>query len=183
MKSLDQVVRWGAALALSVVVLATGSAAHANEAVPGWDSGSGAAQASPQAAPNPPDVSIGHSGSSINLSWEHPDVSLTLYQIWRSEAPYFDPDQNEGALLDSLSFQSSVYGEWTPFGYVDDGACGYFVISDAPQLPCTPQAPTVTVVGDVAHNYFWVVRVGNDSDDFAISNRVGEFDYALVKGN
>jgi len=51
--------------------------------------------------------------------------------------------------------------------YLDDGA--------------TP-LPAVEVIGDVAHQYFWVVRGANDNGVSDNSNRVGEFDFALVPG-
>ncbi len=137
----------------------------------------------PKAAPNPPYIGISRAGSAVDLSWQHPDRTLTQYQVWRSEAPYFEPAQGQGTQIDSYSYLQSVYGEGAPFSYVDDGSCGYFVAGGQPLLPCAPQAPTTTVIGDPAHNYFWVVRGGNSSNEFADSNHVGVFNYALIKGD
>ncbi len=134
-----------------------------------------------QAAPNPPYIGITAATGAVNLSWQHPDRTLTQYQARRSEEPYFVPDQ--GQLVGSYSYSPNIYGEGTPFNFVDDGACGYFMVNNTPLTPCTPQSPTTTVIGDPAHNYFWVVRAGNSANEFADSNRVGAFNYALVKGN
>ena len=137
----------------------------------------------PNAVPNAPFVSISSPASgTINLAWQHPDRTLTQYEVWRSEAPYFVPAQNQGTKIGNHTFSSSAYGEGVAFSYVDNGSCGYFVAAGTP-LACQSQAPTVTVTGDVLHNYFWVVRGGNSGSQFADSNRVGEFDYPLVKGN
>jgi hypothetical protein len=136
----------------------------------------------PKAAPNPPYISISAAGSAANLSWQHPDRTLTQYQAWRSEAPYFAPIPSEGVQLGSYSFLQTIYGEGAPFGYVDNGACGYFVAGGTSQ-PCTAQSTSAMVIGDPAHNYFWMVRGGNSSNEFADSNRVGVFNYALTKGD
>lgn len=143
---------------------------------------------SPDAAPNPPPISIEvASSNSIALLWESVDQTFmtTAFQVWRSaDAPYFDPAIGEGAMIDQYTFPGSMYGVGTAFSYVDDGSCGYFMLAGSPEplQPCTPQTPTVTVLGDVAHNYFWVLRAGNSDNEFDFANRVGEFDYALVKG-
>ncbi len=167
-------------LGLLVTLLAAGgSAAWASE-TPGGVNDSRAA--GPDAAFDPPQIAIAkNSTTSIKLTWFHPATSITLYQAWRSEAPYFTPPA-QGTKIDSYEFQSGVYGVDTPFGYVDNGACGYFIANGAPQT-CKQQVPPVTVLGDAAHNYFWVVRAGNAIPEYENSNRVGEFDFALVPGS
>lgn len=167
-------------LLLAIILLAAGGAVAWATEDPGRE-----ALAGPDAAPNPPPISIeAASSSSIALLWEHIDQTATTYQVWRSEAPYFNPNAGQGTLIDAYIFSSGVYGLGTAFQYVDNGICGYFLVGTPPQQPkpCTAQSPTVTVRGDVAHNYFWVLRAGNGGGEFDFENRVGEFDYRLVKG-
>lgn len=169
------------AFVLSVALIAAGSgSARAGEA-PGGDGLAG-----PDAAPNPPAISIEKASSaSIALLWEHTDQTATVYQVWRSAAPYFNPNAGQGTKIDEYTFSSGLYGLGTEFRYVDNGSCGYFQVGIPPQQPkpCAAQNPTVTVLGDVAHNYFWVVRAGNSGGEFDFDNRVGEFDFGLVKGS
>lgn len=161
-----------------VLLLTTGGVALAGEA-PGE-----ADLAGPQAAPNPPFISIQRAGpSSIALLWEHGDQTTTAYQVWRSTDPYFDPNMGQGVKIDDYTFPGSLYGLGTEFRYVDDGVCGkYTAPASAPNTCRFSQNPPVTVIGDVAHNYFWAVRAGNSGDEFDFANRVGEFDFALVAG-
>jgi hypothetical protein len=148
---------------------------------------SSAAPAGPAAAPEAPEIRIEKASSnSIALLWDHPGEETTAYQVWRSENPYFDPNIGQGAKIDEYAFPG-VYGQGTAFRYVDNGSCGYFLVGTPPSeqqpQPCTSQNPTVTVLGDVAHNYFWAVRGGNTAGEFDFANRVGEFDYRLVPGS
>jgi hypothetical protein len=132
----------------------------------------------PDAAPNAPFIVIDRSGSSaIALDWGHPDASLTRYEVWRGDSPYFTPGAG-GALIGSFAFSEGVFGENAPFSYVDNGVCAYFTAGQT--LPCAPQDPPVKVIGDVDHQHYWVVRASNG--ELVDSNRVGEFDYALFRG-
>jgi len=175
-------------LLLTLILLVAGSTAAWSQEEPIPDDWAGPAPDAPlrpQAAPNPPTISIQkNSGSSIALLWEHEDQTATTYQVWRSTHPYFDPNLGQGVKIDDYSFPSGLYGLFTEFRYVDDGACGYFEVGTPPQQPqpCKVQSPAVMVLGDVNHNYFWAVRAGNEGGEFDFANRVGEFDFALVKG-
>ncbi len=169
-----------ALLALTLALAATGIPGALASEAPGRDA------LGPDAAPNPPPISIETaSSSSIALLWEHTDQTATVYQVWRSESPYFDPNVGQGTKVDEYTFPSGLYGLGAEFRYIDNGSCGYFLVGMPPQQPktCTPQSPAVTVLGDVAHNYFWVLRAGNSGGEFDFANRVGEFDYRLVKGS
>lgn len=133
----------------------------------------------PRAAPNPPYVSLRASGASAVLDWIHPDTTLTSYETWRCEQPYCDPGTGEGVKLGSYAFSEGIYGDFSTFSYIDNGSCGYFVADDQ-NLACAPQNPPATVIGDADHQYYWIVRACNG--EFADSNRVGEFDFLLVRG-
>ncbi len=164
-------------VALFVLVMLAPVAFAGNEAPP--FSSPGAVQ--PNAAPNPPYISISrYSTNAVRLDWGHPDTSLTSYEVWRSELPYFTPSVDASAKVGSYAFSQGIYGEYAPFSYIDNGSCGYFIAAGQ-QLPCSPQNPSVTVIGDVSHQYYWLVRASNG--EHADSNRVGEFDFALVKGS
>lgn len=137
----------------------------------------------PESAPDAPNISIASTGANIELSWEHADITTASYQIWRSvNQPYFEPP-GAGQMIDNYSFPTALYGIFEPFAYIDDGVCGYFTAP--PSAPgCTnPQSPAETILGDVADNYTWVVRVGSTSTEYDTSNRVGEFDFAIVPGS
>ncbi len=45
------------------------------------------------------------------------------------------------------------------------------------------QDPAPNAVGDVANNYFYVVRAANNCAESIDSNRTGEFDFRLVPGS
>lgn len=166
-------------LLLAAALAVTGATAAFASEPPG-----GEGLAGPDSAPNPPSISIAAaSSSSIALLWEHTDQTATVYQVWRSEAPYFNPNAGQGTLIDAYTFPISLYGQGVPFRYVDNGICGvYTQPSSAPTTCRYPQSPTVTVRGDVSHNYVWVLRAGNSAGEFDFDNRVGEFDFGLVKG-
>ena len=137
-------------------------------------------RAVPEAAPNAPSIAITRSGSSaVQLEWTHPDTSLTSYEVWRSDQPYFDPALDQGLRIGSYAFPEVVYGEGARFAYIDNGACSYFVAAGQ-ALSCAPQNPTVAVTGAGARAYYWFVRGSNG--EYADSNRAGAFDFALVKG-
>ena len=161
-------------VALLIGLLAVGGVAQAREA-PLIE------PADPDAAPNPPQVYISRSGSAIQMDWEHIDQTTTIYQVWRSEDPAFDPHAGQGTLIDSYSFSKGLFGLGSPFTFVDNGICGTYTWPTFMGGCRYPQNPRVTVTGDVAHNYFWVVMAGNDANELDFANRVGEFDFALVK--
>lgn len=161
---------------LAIGLLVAGGIAQAREAPPPDLVG-------PDAAPNPPYISISRGATTIQLDWEHADQTTSIYQVWRSENPYFDPNAGQGALIDNYAFDKDLFGLGSPFTFVDNGICGTYT-QPAFMGGCRyPQNPTVTVVGDAAHNYFWVVMAGNDANELDFANRVGEFDFALVKGS
>jgi hypothetical protein len=134
----------------------------------------------PNAAPNPPFIAIRAGASSVALDWTHPDLTLTGYETWRGQQPYFDPAMGQGEMLSAYSFSEGIYGDFSTFSYVDNGSCGYFV-ADGQNLPCVLQNPPVMVIGDASRHYYWMVRATNG--EFAESNRVGEFDFSLVTGH
>ncbi len=114
------------------------------------------------ALPQPPAVSIARSGNSVVLSW--PAVTRDIYQqpttvssylVWRSTAPYFDPNRPN---CNCRRVASTAALTWT-----DTGAVG-----------------GITPIGDVGNNYFYVVQAANSAGHSAFSNRVGEFDFALT---
>jgi hypothetical protein len=77
----------------------------------------------------------------------------TSYQVWRGTTPYFLPP-DEGTLAQTLPA--------TP------GSMGY---------------PDAGRIGDPLTNYFWVVRGVLAGGTSGSSNRVGEFDFSLTRGN
>ena len=126
----------------------------------------------PAAAPEPPYIFIMRSGSSAKLSWEHV-LESDYYEVWRSDGlPYFDPAASQGNRIADLP--AGAYGAGSIVEYPDDGIDRF--AADGTVGP-------VTVIGDPAHNYFWVVRGRNGDGASEPSNRVGEFDFAVVKGS
>ena len=112
-----------------------------------------------------PALDIAQAGNQVRLSWLHQAANQT-YQVWRSaDLPYFDPGAGQGAWVAAVAADGAAHDQ--ELVYLDDGA--------------TP-LPAVEVIGDVAHQYFWVVRGANDNGVSDNSNRVGEFDFALVPG-
>ncbi len=117
--------------------------------------------------PQAPVVSIvrtGSAGSQVKLSWPAvtkdtlgADTTVTKYDIWRGTRPYFDPTV--------ANCNCTRLAETTSLNWVDDGSNG-------------PIAP----IGDVANNYFYVVRAQNSSGWSLSPNRKGEFDFALTPG-
>jgi hypothetical protein len=77
----------------------------------------------------------------------------TQYEVWRSASPYFAPP-----------------GEGTQVA-APDATSGTMTYSDA------------DTIGDPAENHFWLVRGWLNGGASGPSNRVGEFDYSLVKGD
>lgn len=106
---------------------------------------------------------------NILLHWEHEEENEG-YQVWRGMAPYFEPP-DEGGQIRYTSAASC--GEPCYFDVVDDGTDYY---------PADGTLPAVQVIGNTAINFFWVVRGQNGESVSGNSNRVGEFDFALVPG-
>jgi hypothetical protein len=109
--------------------------------------------------PVAPVVSISRDGNNIVLSWPHLAQNAS-YQIWRDTIPYFTP-----------------------------GESGTNIAGGMPPAPnCTYAGETITctdpaVLGDPAVNYFYLVHAFNAAGAEADSNRVGEFDFAVIPGN
>lgn len=122
----------------------------------------------PTGSAEPPWVRIfPQSADSVLLEWDHL-AENSAYEVYRSQRPYFQPDSTDSNRIANVPFVGS------PVQYVDDGY-------DRDASDGT--IPRVQVVGDVEHNYFWGVQglAGTAGSD--IINWVGEFDFALVKGN
>ncbi len=118
----------------------------------------------PATLPTPPAVSISAAGSAAALSWPH-RLDSASYEVWRGTAPYFDPAT---AGVQVAGVDAGFRGTIGPnMAFVDAG---------------TVPPPPVTIIGDPATNYFWVVRSRNGDGVSEVSNRVGEFDFGLVAG-
>ncbi len=94
-------------------------------------------------------------GNVTKISWKHVS-QYTTYQVWRSTRPYFSPYDVDAEQIGAVSgpFSEDV------------------VFHDNPGA-----------IGNVETNYFYIVRGINAAGMAGISNRVGEFDFALVPGN
>ncbi len=129
----------------------------------------------PAAAPEAPWISVARMPNTPNalLSWEHV-IESEAYQVWRGTAPYFEPGSGAGNQIRYIP--AGAYGQGSIIEYTDDGVDRYAAGTGDPLLP------TVQVIGDPATNHFWVVRGQNGDGVSGNSNRVGEFDFALVQG-
>ncbi|MGQ9768289.1 MAG: C25 family cysteine peptidase [Anaerolineae bacterium] len=116
----------------------------------------------PATPPTPPTVAIAARGADAVLSWPH-SLDAAQYEVWRDMAPYFEPD---AAVLVTTQ-DAGFVGAGASFEFADDGAS---------------PPPPAQVIGDPAANYFWVLRSRNGDGVSELSNRVGEFDFALVPG-
>ncbi|MCS6842915.1 MAG: C25 family cysteine peptidase [Caldilineales bacterium] len=115
------------------------------------------------AVPKSPAVAISRSGSAAVLTWPavtqdvyHQPTSVTGYHVWRGDSPYFDP------LRPNCNCRR-IATTSTP-GFTDTGSVG-----------------AITPIGDPTTNYFYVVQAANSVGHSAVSNRVGEFDFLLVR--
>jgi len=112
-----------------------------------------------------PVLDIALDGNQVRLNWLHQAANQT-YQIWRgTDLPYFDPGTGQGTQIATVAADGATHDQ--ELDYLDDG---------------TTPLPIVEVIGDVTHQYFWIVRGANDNGVSDNSNRVGEFDFALVAG-
>lgn len=107
--------------------------------------------------------------NNVELSWEHLSEN-GAYQVWRGTTPYFDPALGQG---NQIYLWDTISGD--TLTYPDDGS-DYYPTYD-------PNLPRLQILGIPAVNYFWVVRGQSGPDVSANSNRVGEFDFALVAGS
>jgi hypothetical protein len=127
----------------------------------------------PESAAVPPEIDIARVAGTNNaaLNWWHLEENEG-YQVWRDVAPYFDPGAGEG---NQVAYRSAAScGSPCFITVIDDGVDRY---------AADGTLPTVQVIGDVAVNYFWVVRGQNGEGASGNSNRAGEFDFGLVKGS
>jgi Zn-dependent M28 family amino/carboxypeptidase len=106
-------------------------------------------------APVAPTANVGLDSGEVKLSWLHvsPD---TAYTVRRSNAAYFDPATGE-VVTTVEAAHPPAQGETLSWRDAQSGA------------------------GDPAANHFYVVLGQNAAGAGAASNRVGEFDFALVK--
>jgi hypothetical protein len=128
----------------------------------------------PQAALDPPDISIGWTpgSTSVELSWPHV-VDTAFYAIYRSTAPYAQMGVAPTNQIDDLPGQA--YGQGSIVTYDDAGVDNY---------PGDGTLTTVQVIGNPQTNYFWVVQGRTASGDpSGASNLVGEFSFAVMKGS
>jgi hypothetical protein len=108
-------------------------------------------------APVSVSVGITISGATTRLNWLHNQSEVTGYEVWRSAAPYFLPGD-----IGSIRLATITPGGLGTNTVYDDTSGG---------------------VGSVANNYFYVVRAVNLHGLVSpLSNRVGDFDYALTPG-
>ena len=156
-------------LLISVVLIATGSAA-----VRAGDSSPEAPVLGPQCAAEPlEDVAIARvvNTNTARLSWTPIDPT-TSYQVWRATAPYFDPALGGGNQIADVN--GVAFGTDDEVFYIDNGVDYY---------PADGTVGPVTVIGNAAVNYYWVVRSHCGGTPSINSNRVGEFDFALTPGS
>ncbi len=98
------------------------------------------------------------------LHWPH-QLDSAQYEIWRDTTPYFDPAADQGVQVTTRD--AGLVGRGASFTFGDDGKTS---------------APAVKIIGNTAVNYYWVLRSRNGDGVSTLSNRVGEFDFALVPG-
>lgn len=103
----------------------------------------------------PPIVSIERNGALARLSWK-PAPQYVSYEVWRSTRPYFSPDDPG---LDPPALVPAPPAGVDIVTYDDAGA-----------------------IGNVALNYAYVIRGVTAAGAKGESNRVGEFDFAIVPG-
>lgn len=130
--------------------------------------------AAPQGAPEPPWVEIERAPNPahVRLYWWHL-IENEYYEIYRSTIPYFVPRLAPSNRI--LDLSASGYGSgFIIVETIDDGIDRY--AADGTLDP-------VQVIGDVNHNYFWAVQARTGGSGSGVINFVGEFDFALVKGN
>lgn len=120
----------------------------------------------PATPPTTPALTIATGAGAAALSWPH-QLDSASYEVWRGTAPYFDPAAGGGVLVTTAEagFRGAA---GPPIIFDDDGSL--------------PGPGAVTVIGDPATNYFWLVRARNGDGVSGFSGRAGEFDFALAPG-
>lgn len=103
----------------------------------------------------PPIIALAQDHTLAALSWKHVP-QYTSYEVWRSTQPYFNPGDPGSEMRGTVLAPTT--GEDVIF---KDG--------DA--------------IGNVDHNYVYVVRGVNAAGTTGASNRLGEFDFAVTPGN
>lgn len=106
-------------------------------------------------APTAPSASAALDTGEVKLSWLHVSPN-TSYAVRRSNAPYFDPATGD-AVASVPAAHPPAQGETLSWRDAESG------------------------VGDAAVNHFYVVVGQNAAGAGAAGNRVGEFDFALVR--
>lgn len=103
--------------------------------------------------PPQPLVTISHLPGTTQLEWQPAAVAVSLYAVWRSEAPDFVPGHGQSERLGTVS-ANTIPLAW----------------------------PDTAGVGDPAVNYFYrVVSLNAASQMVGASQAAGEFDFALYR--
>ncbi len=100
------------------------------------------------------DLHIANASGTLQLSWTAPTGNVAGYELWRGGVPYFSPEIPEGEIV---------------------GTCqevgGLVTCQD-----------TTAAIGDPTVNHFYLARViGAGGGRSLPSNRVGEFDFVLIR--
>jgi len=103
-------------------------------------------------------LGLGKWGANAALTWSHTDNNVHHYEVWRANnAPYFNPGDPGSTKLADVAATCSG----NSMTYTD----------------------TSSGLGDTANNSFYVAYAVNSAGQKSgLSNRVGEFDFALVRG-
>lgn len=129
----------------------------------------------PLSVPDAPAISITRSGATgAGIAWEHVGPDAAYYEVYRSTQPYPVIGVAPTNQVKELP-AGPAYGIGSPFGWTDTGV---------DQYPADGTVGPVQPVGDVNTNYFWVVQSRSSSAQTSgYWNIVGEFDFALTRGN
>jgi len=100
--------------------------------------------------PSPPAASIGLGSEGVELTWQHVHPN-TAYAIHRGKTPWFTPEP------DTLV---------TTIGWPFPQALSY--------------EDSASAIGNAEVNHYYAVLGLNEAGESAVSNRTGEFDFALV---
>ena len=103
----------------------------------------------------PPIVSVAWNGALVKLTWKHVP-QYASYEVWRSTRAYFKPGDPGSSLRGTVPAPAPG-----PDVIFEDGGAA----------------------GNPALNYFYVVRGVNPRGAPGLSNRIGEFDFAVTPGN
>ncbi len=103
----------------------------------------------------PPIISIERQAALVKLTWKHVP-QYASYEVWRSTRAYFTPGDTGSELRGTVSAPTPG-----PDVVFEDGGA----------------------IGNPGRNYFYVVRGINTRGAPGLSNRVGEFDFAVTPGD